>query len=165
MGKPVYKKPSAGQWKVGRTFSCPLRSISLSVSLSQKSYLFFNMKSLNAPLYISPISILSGDNLWSPFWTWVPPWPKLPSSQVPSTASASPLGTGSSRLDRAAYPSLRQLEWLEVCVLAVTTTKWKDSLFLMTAFFFGGGTGLIIAIHSRSVLPIKLLCLHQGVSI
>lgn len=62
-----------------------------------------------------------------------------PSSQVPSTASASPLGTGSSRLDRAAYPSLRQLEWLEVCVLAVTTTKWKDSLFLMTAFFLGGG--------------------------
>lgn len=46
---------------------------------------------------------------------------------------------GNSLLSSAAHFSFRQLEWLEVYVLGLTTTKWKDFLFLMTALFLGGG--------------------------
>lgn len=83
------------------------------------------------------------------------PWP-----QVPSTACASPPVRNSLPV-RAVRFSFRRLEWLEVCVLGITTTKWKDFLSPVTAFFFFWG-GVVNYSNSFmfSVLPIKLLRLH-----
>ena len=87
---------------------------------------------------------------------------QLITSLVSSVVLASPPATGGSLSYRIAHFSFGQLEWLEVCVLGIITIKWKDFLFLMTAFFWGGVGVNYSNSFMFSVLLIKFLASTSG---